>query len=270
MGVLDDGSLGGSQIDTSAAAVNVFNAAGTVGGKDTVFPLVTVGSLPDALARLEALKESISRHFHIDKLLDFNNESQMTLGEAQIRDAIRTASLSALFSRQIAEVFTPLIERGVAVLWRMGEYGVVPNSIEEQELLSQGIEPEYIPEEIVERLQQGKEVYQVTYKTKAANASRAEEVVAISEAVQYVTAGFQIDPSLRHRIDLHEGLKRLGSIRGLPVGLIRQDDEVQAMAEQEAQQMAQMQAVQAGQGVAAAAKDMATAEKVSKDAAQAR
>jgi hypothetical protein len=264
-GVLDDGSFGGGFIDTSAKAITVFNASGNIGGGTPIFDIGTPPNVDVAERRLAALVESISRHFHIDKLLDFNNESQMTLGEAQIRDAIRTASLSSLFSRQIAEVFTPLVERAVSVLWRSGEFGVIPNSVEEQEALANGIEPEYLPEEIVERLQQGKEVYQVSYKTKAANASKAEEIIAINEAMMYVGNGVALDPSLANRIDLHEGLKRIGSIRGLPAGFVRQNDEVEAITQQQQQQAAQMQAIQAGREVAGAAKDLATAEKISKE-----
>jgi len=267
MGVLDDGMLGGGYIDTSAGAVNVFNATGNIGGNSPVFPLVTVGSIPDALARLEELKQTIAQHFHIDRLLDFNNESQMTFGEAQIRDSIRTASLSSLFSRQIAEVLTPLIERSVNVLWRMGEYGVLPGSEEEAEAIAMGKEPEYIPEELIERLQEGKEIYQITYKTKAANASRAEEYVAIVEILTFAMQAMQVDPSIANRVDLHEGLKNIGQIRGLPVGILRQDDEVQAMNQQQQQQMQAQQMLAAGQQVAGISKDAAQAEKLSKEAA---
>jgi len=267
MGVLDDGMLGGGYIDTSAGAVNVFNATGNIGGNSPVFPLVTVGSIPDALARLEELKQTIAQHFHIDRLLDFNNESQMTFGEAQIRDSIRTASLSSLFSRQIAEVLTPLIERSVNVLWRMGEFGVLPESEEEKEAISLGKTPEYIPEELGERLKNGKDIYQITYKTKAANASRAEEYVAIVEILTFAMQAMQVDPSIANRVDLHEGLKNIGQIRGLPVGILRQDDEVQAMNQQQQQQMQAQQMLAAGQQVAGISKDAAQAEKLSKEAA---
>lgn len=268
MGVLDDGMLGGGYIDTSAGAVNVFNATGNVGGNSPVFPLVTVGSIPDALARLEDLKQSISQHFHIDRLLDFNNESQMTFGEAQIRDSIRTASLTSLFSRQIAEVFSPMIERCVNILWRQGEFGVLPGSEEEAAVLALGQEPEYIPEELLERLQKGEEIYQINYKTKAANASRAEEYVAIVEIMNIAMQAMNVDPSVKNRLDLHQAMKEISQIRSLPVGIIRQDDEVDAINQQEAQQMQAMQALQAGEQVAGIAKTAAEAEKASKEQAR--
>jgi hypothetical protein len=260
LAMLGDGMLGGGVIDTSAGAINVFNATGNVGGSSPIFPLVTVGSLSDALARLETLAQTIAQHFHIDKLLDFNNQTQMTFGETQIRDQIRTASLSALFSRQISEVFTPLIERSVNILWREGEFGVIAGSEEEQMMLEMGKEPEYIPDALIERLERGEEVYQISYKTKAANASKAEEYIAIMDVTGYAGQVAAIDPQIINRVNFHEALKALGNIRSLPVGILRQDDEVQAMAEAQAQQAAQQQAMQSAEMMAGAADKAASAE----------
>ena len=62
----------------------------------------------------------------------------------------------------------------------------------------------------------------------------------------------QVDPSVRHRVNLHEGVKKISQIRGLPVGIIREDDEVEEMqaADAEAQAGAQeMEALTAGAGI---------------------
>lgn len=259
-GVLDDGILGGGVIDTSAHAINVFNASASTGSTPPIFD---IGSPPDitaALSRLEELKMSITQHFFIDRLLDMNNDTQMTFGEAQIRDARTNASMTSLFSRQIAEVLNPLIQRSVNILWRAGEFGVLEGSVEEEELLAQGKEPEYFPDDIAERLQKGEEIYEIVYKTKAANASRAEEYIGIIDILQLAIQAMNVDPSIANRLNLHEGLKETAKIRAIPAGIIRQDDEVEAImaAQQQQQQMAMM--LQAGQAVGGMAKDMAQAE----------
>lgn len=250
LGVLDDGALGGGVIDTSAGAISVFNS--TSGSGNPVFPLITVGSIPDALARLEELKQSISQHFFLDRLLDFNNQTQMTFGEAQIRNQIRNASLASIYSRQISEILTPLIERVVNLLFQLGEFGVAKGSEQEDELLAQGIEPEYFPDEIVERLDAGEDIYSVVYKTQAANAQRSEEYIAILDVLSFNIQAMQVDQSLQYRMNLHEGIKALSTIRGLPEGIIRQDDEVEKMqqaAEQQAQAMQAMQVAEQGANV---------------------
>lgn len=255
LGILDDGMLGGSTIDSSAGAINVFNASGNVGGSSPVFPLVTVGSIPDALARLETLRDTIAQHFFIDRLLDFNNDQRMTFGETQIRDGIRSASMASMFARQYSETFTQFVSRSINILWRKGEFGVVKGTDEEAEVIALGKEPEYVPDEIAERLALGKDIYQIMYKTKAANASRAEEYIAIVETMQLVGQGMQLDPSLANRVNLHNAIKEIGSIRGLPVGIIRQDDEVEEMAQEQAQQAQMAQMVEAAPKLASAAKD---------------
>jgi len=265
-GILDDGMLGNGKIDTSPGTFTVFNASGNLGTRNPIFPLVTVGSLPDAMQRLETLKESISQHFFIDRLLDFNNDAQMTLGETQIRDSIRSASLSSLTSRQIAEVLTPTIERTVAGMWRAGRYGVIRGSEEEKDILLRGEEPEYLPDVIVDRLQKGKDIYKVRYKTKAAQASRAQEYMAILEIAGTAGQFMAVDPTIALRVDLHEGLKTISDIRGVPVNMIRQDDVYQEMLKQQQQQQQAAMALQAGQQVAGIAKDAAQAQQISQAA----
>lgn len=259
-GVMSDGILGSGYIDTSANAITVFDASSRVGNTPPIFDIGSAPNVAIAEKRLEELKRTISQHFNIDRLIDFNNDTQMTFGEAQIRDQIRTASLAGLFGRQIAEIFTPLIQRSIGILWRAGEFGVAPGSIEEQDLIAEGMEPEPFPEAILKRLEKGEDVYQITYKTKAAQASKAEEYIAILDILSFAAQASQIDPSVANRINVHEGLKRMADIRSLPVGILRQDDEVKAIEEQQqAQQQKQQLLEMAGQG-AAIAKDVAQAE----------
>ena len=238
LGMLDDGQLGGGVIDTSAGSVSVFNSSAQMGNRNPIFPIYTVGSLNDALARLEKLEETIAQHFYIDRLLDFNNDTQMTFGEAQIRAGLRNASLASIFSRQISECLSPVIDRAVNILFQMGELGVIEGSDQHEERLSEGKEFELMPDILVQRLAANQEIYKIGYRTQASNASRSEEYIAILDVLSFGIQAMQIDPSVRHRINLHEGVKQISDIRGLPVGVIKEDDEVEAAikAEAEAQQ----------------------------------
>ncbi len=263
-GVLDDGMLGGGVIDTSAHAINVFNASASTGSTPPIFD---IGSPPDitaALSRLEELKNSIAQHFFIDRLLDFNNETQMTFGEAQIRDQRSSASMTALFSRQIAEVLSPTIERSVNMLWRDGEFGVIPGSEEEAVAQAAGKEVEYIPDVLIERLERGEEVYQIVYKTKAANAARAEEYMGILDIMQICIQAMNVDPAVGTRLNLHNAIKELAKIRGVAGGIIRQDDEVEAIQAQQQQQQQQAMMMETAPAMAGAVKDMAQAEAAGK------
>ena len=261
LGVLDDGTLGGGAIDTSAGSISVFNASSQMGNRQPIFPLYTVGSINDAMVRLEELKESIGQHFYIDRLLDFNNDTQMTFGEAQIRAGLRNASLSSLFSRQISECLTPVIDRSVNILVQMGELGVIAGSEQEEERQLDGKETVQIPDVLAKRLDAGQDIYRVGYRTQASNASRSEEYIAILDVLSFGIQAMQVDPSVRHRIDMHEGVKQIADIRGLPVGIIKENDIVEAAMKAEAEAQKGQQALEQAQMGAGIVETMASANR---------
>ncbi len=139
LGIINDGDLT-PVIDTSAGALNVFNVSGRMTGHDPVFPLYTVGENKSLDKLIDKLTESLSNHFYLDRLLDLNNDTRMTLGEAQIRNELRAASLGSIYSRQISELFVPMIDRTVALMYKQGRLGVVANSPQHKSLLLKGIE----------------------------------------------------------------------------------------------------------------------------------
>lgn len=263
--VLNDGMLGGGVIDTSAGSITVFNASSGIGNNAPITPLITVGSIPDALQRLEELRQTIAQHFHLDRLIDFNNQTQMTFGEAQIRDQIRNASLSSLYARQIAEVFTQFSIRSIEILLQIGEFGVVKGSDQEKEFKNLGKRIEYIPNVLVERIEAGQDIYSIKFKTRAANAQRAEEYLAILDVLSFGIQSMQVDPTIRHRVNLHEGLKEIGSIRALPVGILREDDAVEELIAAEQQQNNAAAQLQAGQAAAGIVDTLASANKAARE-----
>lgn len=264
-GVLNDGLFGGGTVDLSAGSLTVFNSSGMPNNHPPIFEIGSQPNLPWAEQRLQKLEDTISRHFSVDRLLDMNNQQEMTFGEAQIRNQIRNQSLSSLFSRQIGEVITPLIERCVKILWRTGEFGVIKGSVEERELIAAGERNiRYIPDALVEVLDRGDELYRIVYKTQAANASRAEEYMGIVDLMNIAMQAAGMDESVADRVDLHDALKNIAAIRGIPVGVLRQDDAVEEIAQAKAQRRELMQGMAMASEAAGAAKDIAQAQAVSK------
>lgn len=261
-GVLSDGELGGAFIDQSAGAVNVFNSTGTVGGGNPVFDIGSPPNIPWAEKRLEKLEQTIAQHFMLDRMLDFNNETQMTLGETQIRDQIRTASMGATFNRQI-QVITQVIERGVRLLFTAGELGVIRGSDKERELLAKGIEPEYLPDGIAERVAAGKDIYKVRYKTKASMAFASEQYLGILEMFNIALKQAEVNPAATKRVDFDAGLKKIADIRGLGF-MMKSDDTVKQETEAEQKQAMAAQMLQAGEQVAGMADKFAGAQQKAK------
>lgn len=253
LGVLDDGRLGGEEIDTSANAVNVFNFTGRAGEGNPVFPLFTVGEIKQTVNLLERLAEQISNHFYVDRLLDFNNQTQMTLGEAQMRNRIRFATLNSIFARQIQDVFSPVIERTFNILFKQGKLGVVEGSLEHQIAVALGEDPIIIPGEVAKLMLKGADVYQIKYFTPAMRIMQAEEAEGIMRSWQF--AGELKKLGIEQACDpLDEDISvtRFTEISGAPSEIIRAKDAIKAIRDGRAEmleQQAQLAAAQQGSEV---------------------
>lgn len=244
LAVLDDGRLGGGDIDTSAGAINVFNVSGRITNEKPIFPLFTVGEFRSVQDLIANLTEVITQSFFIDRLLDLNNETEMTAFETSVRNRIRGDALKALFVRQEVELFNPLIERTFNILLKKGLLGVKEGSPEEAELIANGITPEYIPEEVVEAMEQGRNVYDINYITPAKRMMQSEEVQAIFTNFEFLTGASGLMPELLDNIDPDEVERTLADLLGVPTRIIRSLDATKKLRAARATMAQQQQAVE--------------------------
>lgn len=252
--VMDDGRFGGGVIDTSAGAINVIDLSGRINNNiDPIIPLQTVGELSTTLTRIDQLKADIGQAFFLDKLLDFNNQTQMTLGEAIMRDKIRSASLGSIFARQIAETFDPLVTRSFNRLLKKGKLGVIKGSDEEAILLAAGEEPIVIPEEIQKKMAAGKTIYEIRYFTPAAQMARLQEAEALNNITTFKLTLQQGNPEAGDGFDDDEALKLAADIGGIS-SVLRSKERVEEIR-------AKRQKAQQDQQTVALAKDGASAAK---------
>lgn len=256
LGVLNDGILGGGIIDTSSGGLTVFDSSGSIGNLPPVFEINTVGDITAALSRIEDLKQSIAQHFFIDRLLDFNNQTQMTATETIARAKIRNSSLASLISRQITETFTPLIERSFNIKLRNDDFGFIANTIEARiEEQFEG-EVELIPERIAERLLNGEEAYQIRYTTPADRITNAEELDGMVRLIALNQQLAQTNPEAIMYLDIEEIEKSAVRLFGAPPEMIRHIDEVNEQKEAEAEQVATQQTLNQAEQVAGIAGEL--------------
>lgn len=240
-----DAVIGNSMVDTSAGAINVVNVNGQIGNTtNPIFPIFSVGDIRPALSRLEVLAQNIKEHFNIDRLLDFNNQTTMTATEAQMRNVIRGQGLGAIFSRQINEVLTPMVERAVSILFRKNKIGLFQDSPLAMEAMQVELDPILIPAPIAKLIGEGRDFYEVKYFTPAARIMEAEEATGIQQTWQFALQSAQADPTIMDYINGDESLKAIAEISGAPSKVIRSDVEVKRMREQRAQQQQAMQQAQ--------------------------
>lgn len=247
LGVYDDAVLGNEEVDTSAGGLNVFATSGRIANQNPIFPLFTVETIREADKSIEDLIRSINEHFSIDRLLDFNNETRMTLGEAQMRQEIRSEALGSLFARQQNELFTPLIERAVSVLYFQGRLGVIKGSEEEQIVLARGEAPYYIPDVVADLIERGEDFYELEYITPAARMMETREAQGVLRTWEFAMMIGQVNQEVFDLLDADESLKIISRSEGAPGRILLAQEIVDEIRARKAQIMQQQQQAQDAQ-----------------------
>ena len=267
-----DTPVAGGFIDNSPGAHMVFKPSGRLKGSKEmpINPVYTVGELRSAKELMEMLVDEISDALMVDRLLDLNNDTKMTLGEAQIRAKFRGESLGMLFARQHHEVFTPMLERSYSVLFDTGVLGVIEGGEQEDKLLSQGYLPSdllYIPEQIAERLQDpDTDAFEIEYISPASRIIEAEKVQGILTTVDFLNQNKDVSQDSVDVINLDKTARIMANLSGAPLEIVRSDEEVQAIRDRrDARIQEQEKQEQLVQG-AAAMQSMAQANSMSREA----
>ena len=240
LAVLDDGRLGTSTIDTSAGAINVFNISGRVNGNQPpIMQLQTIQDIKSTKDRIEELKQSVADHFMIDHLLDFNNKTEMTLGEVNIREKFRARLLSSMFSRQVVEVFNPLIRCCFNMELARGRFGYMPNSRKHIDSVINGEVALIIPAEIATAMLQGEDVYTIEYLTPAARMVQAELMGGVLNTWKFMNDVAASQPEVYDNVDEDISVKLISEYAGAPQIIIRSAEAIGRIRQVRAQQQEQ-------------------------------
>ena len=239
LGVLDDGRLGANTIDTSAGAITVFNISGRIGNQPPVFPLNTVGDMKPTKDRIEELKQSVADHFMIDRLLDLNNETEMTAFEVNERQKLRAYVLNSLFARQINEVFSPLIHYCFNSLLEREYLGVMPFSEAHQRSVLFGEPVLVIPPDIAAAMLRGEQVYDIKYLTPAARMMKAQLASGIITTWKFLNDVAQAQPEIYDVVDEDMSAKLIAEYSGAPSDIIRSDEFMKQIRDARAKQKQQ-------------------------------
>lgn len=243
--IVDDGRLGADTIDTSAGAINVFNISGRINSNQPpVGMMQTVQDIKSTKDRIEELKQSVADHFMIDHLLDFNNETEMTLGEVNIREKFRARLLSGMFSRQMVEVFSPMIKCGYNMMLQAKRLGVLPNSRDHFKAILYGEPVHVIPSDIAAAILRGENVYEIYYLTPAMRLVQAELMGGILNTWKMMNDVAQTQPEIYDNVDEDLSVKLVAKYAGAPAEIIRSAGAIKIIRDARAKQQQQQQQFQ--------------------------
>ena len=196
---------------------------------------------------IQKLTDTISQHFKIDRLIDLNNDTQMTRGEAFLRNNIRQSTLRSPVSRLLLEKFDPIINVSFQICLRRNKFGYFPGVPVALAMENNGKEVKYLPQAFLDALEAEEDLFDVDYLTPAARDMMSEEGQGMVEMLQLIGQGAGFDQNLPKRIDWDWTLTRLSDIKGADKRMWRDDGEVQQEIQKEQEAMQQQQQMQLAQ-----------------------
>jgi hypothetical protein len=233
-------------IFTGAGDVNFRMDTGRIGDNQRwIEPISTVGELQTTNARIETLQATIKEYFYVDLLLDLNNKTRMTLGEAQMRDTLRGQALGLIFARLITELFSPMVNRVFNILLERGLLGKPAAEVQRIKDENQAKEalglplvfvPDIMPEEIVEAMTTNRDAYKIVYTTPASRIMRADELKGILQTIQAIcTELAPVAMEALDVIDIDEVVRQVVELTGAPSCILRSAEDIQARRDARAQ-----------------------------------
>ena len=203
-------------------------------GRQVVQALQSNARVDIGMDMMEQRRKVINDAFLITLFQILVDAPSMTATEAMLRAQEKGALLAPTMGRQQSEMLGPLIERELDILARSGILPPMPKALAER----------------------GGDV-EIQYVSPLNRSQRAEEGVAILRTLEAIAPIAQLDPSVMMRFNPDAIVKELAEINGVPAKILRSDEEIAEMRQQQAQQAEAQALLQAAPVAANSAKTLA-------------
>ncbi len=257
---LHDAVSGNGYIDTSAGSITILRLDKTMPNVPPTGKLFDIQDTSQIEYFVDKLTDNISNHFMIDRLINMNNDVEMTKGEAFLRNGIRQSTLRSIVSRILLEKFDVIINTSFMISLRRNKFGYMPGDPEARAKEQAGEDVKYLPDAFIKAMESGKDLFNIEYLTPAARDMLAEEGQGMVDTLAIAKEMAEVDETIPHRIDAQWTLNRIAEIKGADRRMFRKEADAEARIAkvQEAQQQAQQATVL--QQMGGLAKDAAIAQ----------
>lgn len=263
LGAMGGSIFGDSVLDTSPNGLTIFNST-LNSSQSPVFPLYDVGNPEPIISFLMPyLNEKIVTAFKIDALLDFNSAKDMTATESLQRYNIRGKSLAGLLGMQKAERLIPDCKRALSILWDVNALGINPRLDPDRamKLSSRGKFDRIIPEAVLNVQASGKPWYELRFNNELEKLLRTENIQALSQIIQGVTAIAALYPPIVEAIKWYDLLKALNDNLNPNEQILVTAVEFKKIIQQAAQRQQMAQQAALAESAGTVMKDSASAVK---------
>lgn len=211
----DDGVLNPRTVKVGPRRVIV---ASTV---DAMKPLLTGSDFKVAFQSEATLQNNIRRTLMADVLTMANGSGQMTATEVNERMNIIRQQMAPMYGRLQAEFLIPMVERCFMLMLRNNALPAPPDDLNDVD-------------------------FHVVFDNPLARAQKLAQATAIQQAVAFVAQYSQLIPGIGDNLDADNATRELFSTLGVPADVIRSNDDVKELRQQQ-QQAAEAQQAQAMQ-----------------------
>ena len=214
--VPDDGFI--SPFKTSPGGIMYYQA----GRQDRVEPLNTHADIGLGLEMEDQRREAIKRAFFVDLFLLLAEKKNMTATEVLERVEEKLLILGPMLGRLQSELFNPLIDRCIGILYRAGKLPPVPEGIE---------------------------AYEVEYIGKLALAMKLMEVKSVTDTMAYIAPFAEANPGVLDNFDEDKIVRGVGERMGMPADWLRPKEDIEEIRATRAQQMQMQQLIESGKDI---------------------
>ncbi len=229
-----------------------------------IFQLLKINEPQVATQRVQELMTELKTKFLVDRLLDFNNETRMTLGEAEMRGDFRNQALGNIFSRQYIEMYNPLVKLTAKILYKRGQLGLHPvkDAGKIAQMTAAGKTPWVIPDVVAKQFDKGKAPMHVRFISPAARAMKADSMMGMEKLMNFILSlhnGGVTDAI--DNIDTDKAVRTYQDLCGAPLHIVRSEEDMKKVRALHAKQLAAAQQIQQGEAQAKTQDHLAGAAK---------
>lgn len=221
MGVYTDSLDNNGEISMNPGHWNKFTGGNKQQNRNPIEILYSGGNPNLMLAVKEDVRETVRSNINYNILMDtYDTTGSMTATEVIKRDALHGRTIGDPLNAIITDILDPTIKQSFDRVFASGELGLIEGTekyIQKQiEAQVAGVEfnPKLVPDEVVQLIQQGKDVYDVTYLTPAMRLIQAQEIENSFNMMNYAGTVANIQPNALDNIDFDEDLREVFKAAG--------------------------------------------------------
>ena len=234
MGVYTDLLDNNGDVSMNPGHWNKFTGGNSQANRNPIEVLYSGGN-PSLMLEVKAdIRETVRSNINYSILMDaYDVQGAMTATEVIKRDALYGRTIGDPLNAIITDILDPTVKQSFDMVFASGEFGLIEGTekyIEKQiEAKMKGLEfnPKLIPDEIVKLIQEGKDVYDVTYLTPAMRLIQAQEIENSFNMMNYAGQAASIKQDVLDNVDFDEDLREVFKAAGKGGTLIPEEQRDQ-------------------------------------------